>query len=103
LLKNPTKIEVASDGGFDPGTGISTYGWVVAINQDLIAKGRGPTEAHPDLAESFRSKGYGLASVLAFLLASILFLNIPVKGHTWKFYLDNKAMIQRMSSYHKNL
>jgi hypothetical protein len=26
ILRNPTRIEVASDGGFDPSTGISSYG-----------------------------------------------------------------------------
>jgi hypothetical protein len=64
ILRNPTRIKVASDGGFDPSSGISSYGWVVAFNRTLIAKGRGPTEAHPDLAESFRLEGYGLASVV---------------------------------------
>jgi hypothetical protein len=53
ILGNSTRIEVASDGGLDPSTGISTYGWVIAFNQTLVAKGRGPAEAHPKLAESF--------------------------------------------------
>jgi hypothetical protein len=99
ILKDPTRIEVASDGGFDPTTGISSYGWVIAFNRVLIAKGRGPAEAHPDLGESFRSEGYGLASVSAFLTALITFLQISVEDHIWKFYIDNKAMIQRMESY----
>jgi hypothetical protein len=99
ILGNPTQIEVASDGGFDPSTGISSYGWVIAFNRILIAKGRGPAEAHPDLAESFRSEGYGLASVAAFIMAMVTFLNISVDDHIWKFSIDNKAMIQRMESY----
>jgi hypothetical protein len=52
-LGNSTRIEVASDGGFDPASGISTFGWVIAMNRRLIAKGRGPVAAHPELAESF--------------------------------------------------
>jgi enamine deaminase RidA (YjgF/YER057c/UK114 family) len=103
LLRDPTRIEVASDGGFEPSSGISLYGWVKAFNRTLIAKGRGPAEAHPDLAESFRSEGYGLASVAAFLMALVKFMNVSVKEHTWRFYIDNKAMIQRMESYHKNI
>jgi hypothetical protein len=99
ILKDPTRIKVASDGGFDPTTGISSYGWVIAFNRVLIAKGRGPAEAHPDLGESFRSEGYGLASVSAFLTALIIFFQISVEDHLWKFYIDNKAMIQRMESY----
>jgi hypothetical protein len=98
-LKNPTRFEIASDGGFDPSSGISSHGWAVALNRMLIAKGRGPVEAHPDLAESFRSEGYGLASVSAFLQEMIKYFNISTSDHSWKFYLDNKAMIQRMESY----
>jgi hypothetical protein len=51
------------------------------------------------LAESFRSEGYGMASVAAFIMAMVSFLNISVEEHIWKFYIDNKAMIQRMESY----
>jgi lipopolysaccharide export system protein LptC len=32
-------------------------------------------------------------------MAMVTFLKIPVNKHTWKFYIDNKAMIQRMESY----
>jgi hypothetical protein len=60
IVKNSTRIEVASDGGFDTATGISSYGWLIALNRVLVAKGRGPAEAHPDFGESFRSEGYGL-------------------------------------------
>jgi hypothetical protein len=103
VLRDPTRIEVASDGDLEPSSGISSYGWVIAFNRILIAKGRGPAEAHPDLAESFRSEGYGLASVAAFLMALVKFMNVSVNEHTWKFYIDNKAMIQRMESYHENI
>jgi hypothetical protein len=103
LLENQSLFEIASDGGFNPATGISSYGWVVAINKVLVAQGRGPTEAHPDLAESFRSEGYGLASMAAFIMAMATFLPIQIKIHRWKFYIDNKAMIQRMESYDDNI
>jgi hypothetical protein len=49
----PTRIEVALDGGFDPASGISTFGWVIAMNRRLTVKGCGPVAAHPELAESF--------------------------------------------------
>jgi hypothetical protein len=102
-LRNPTRIEVASDGGFDPLSSISSYRWIIAFNRILIVKGRGPAEAHPDLAESFRSEGYGLASVTAFIMAMVTFLNISTEEHSWKFYIDNKAMIQRMESYRADI
>jgi hypothetical protein len=102
ILENPSSFEIASNGGFNLVTGISSYGWVIALNKILVAQGRGPTEAHPDLAESFRSKGYGLASVAAFIMAMVTFLPIQTKKHRWKFYINNKAMIQRMESYKDN-
>jgi hypothetical protein len=39
ILSNPARIKVASDGGFNPSSGISSYGWVIAFNRILIAKG----------------------------------------------------------------
>jgi hypothetical protein len=47
VFTSPTHIEIASDGGHDPESGIATYGWVVSADKQLIAKGRGPAQAHP--------------------------------------------------------
>jgi hypothetical protein len=49
LWEDHSAFEIASDGGHDPQSGISTFGWVVARNRQIIAKGRGPVEVHPDL------------------------------------------------------
>jgi hypothetical protein len=99
LFSNHTIVETASDGGFNPSTGISSFGWVVAANKTLIAMGRGPVAAHPELAESFRAEGYGLAAALLFLSSMTKHLKIDIQKHSWKFYIDNKAMIHRMQSY----
>jgi hypothetical protein len=55
LFEQKAYIDIASDGGHEPTSGISTFGWVVAVNKSPIAKGRGAAEAHPLLAESFRA------------------------------------------------
>jgi hypothetical protein len=47
LFYEKARVDIASDGGHDPETGISTFGWVVAVNKLLIAKGRGPAQVHP--------------------------------------------------------
>jgi hypothetical protein len=52
-LTGTPNIQAASDGGHDPESGISTFGWTVAINKEIIARGRGPAQGHPDIAESF--------------------------------------------------
>jgi hypothetical protein len=94
IFSEPTRIELASDGGHEPKSGISTYGWVLSLNRTLIAMGRGPAAAHPDLAESFRAEGYGLASVTRFIQILIQHFQINPSDHTWTAYIDNKAMIQ---------
>jgi ribonuclease HI len=99
LFSNHMIVETASEGGFNPNTGISSFGWVVAVNKTLIAMGRGPVAAHPELAESFRAEGYGLAAALIFLSSLTKHLKIDKQKYSWKFYIDNKAMIQRMHSY----
>jgi hypothetical protein len=100
MLKEPNMIfEIASDGGHDPISGISTFGWVVAVNKQLLAKGRGPVEVHPQLAESFRAEGYGLASAGLFVQNLIRKYGIQTEKHSWRVYIDNKSLIQRMETY----
>lgn len=96
IFSQKTYIEVASDGGHDPRSGISTFGWVIAADKTLIAKGRGPAEAHPSLAESFRSEGYGLSSALIFIQNLKKEFNIQLRDHKITIHIDNMALIQRM-------
>jgi ribonuclease HI len=92
-------IFAASDGGYDPQSGISTYGWVVASNQTVLVTGMGPAEAHPSLANSFRSEGYGAAAALLFLAAFQEFHNIVNNTVTLKLFIDNKSMVDRLNEY----
>jgi hypothetical protein len=103
LWENNSAFEIASDGGHDPQSGISTFGWVVARNRQIIAKGRGPVEVHPDLADSFCAEGYGLASTGLFIKNMIKKFNVEVKRQTWRIYIDNKSLIKRMATYDEQL
>jgi hypothetical protein len=91
--------DVASDGSHKQLTGALSYGWVVAINNTVIAKGQGPAAVHPQLAGSFRAEGYGLASAAAFLQTLLQYFNINPKHHDWYFYLDNKSLISKIEKY----
>jgi hypothetical protein len=100
LFDKQALIDTATDGGHDPNTGILTYGWVISVNETIIAKGRGPAEAHPSMAESFRAEAYGLASATAFLKLLIQHFQISTQEHRWFFFhMDSKTLIQRMESY----
>jgi hypothetical protein len=97
-------FKAASDGGFDPTTGISSYGWrIMTINKQTIAQGRGAVQAHPKLAESFRAEGFGLTSVLLFIQNLIYKFNLRPKDHNWKIHLDSKSLLQRLNSYHTRM
>jgi hypothetical protein len=99
VLTGSAMIDIATDGSHDISRGIITYGWVVAINEQVIAKGRGPGEGHPQLVESFRAEAYGLASSTAFLKLMIRHFQIKSKDKKWFFHIDNKSLIRRMESY----
>jgi hypothetical protein len=98
-IQGGRNFEIASDGGHDPESGISTYGWIVLIDKQPIAKGRGPAAAHPTMAESFRAEGFGIASAGAFLQTLIRHFAVQVQHFNWHLFVDNQAMIKRMESY----
>jgi hypothetical protein len=103
MTADSSTFEAALDGGFDPNTGISSFGWIMAINKQIIARGRGAAQAHPTLAESFRVEGYSLTSVLLFIQNLINKFNLRPKEHTWKIHLDSKSLLQRLNSYHTKM
>jgi hypothetical protein len=84
---------IATDGGYEPRGGISSYGWAIASPDSVLATGKGPAEAHPAMANSFRSEGYGAASALLFITAYCKARSIPTSGKIWKLLIDNKAMV----------
>jgi ribonuclease HI len=101
-LTSQQLTHIATDGGYDPRTGISTYGWVIASNDTILATGRGPAEAHPTMADSFRAEGYGAASALLFVIAYMESNQIPLEHTTWKLHIDNKSMVGRLSEHNKS-
>jgi hypothetical protein len=92
-------IHIASDGGYAPSNGISSFGWVVASDTEILSTGRGPAEAHPTLANSFRSEGYGAASALLFLTAYHRFHGIDKWRKAINIYIDNKSLVGRLSEH----
>jgi hypothetical protein len=98
-LRNTAIIDVASDGSHDQESGVMSYGWVAAVNETVIAEGKGPAEGHQELAQSFRAEAYGLASVTGFLKLMTEHFNTATNKHKWFIHLDNKSLIKRMESY----
>jgi hypothetical protein len=67
LITSNSRLKIASDGGHEPLSGISTFRWVVAVNTTILATGKGPAQVHPSLAELFQLEGYGLTSASLFI------------------------------------
>jgi hypothetical protein len=99
VITEVSKIVIASDGGHDPSSGISSFGWAMAINNVVIAKGRGPVQVAPAMAESFRAEGYGLASGCLFARNFTQKFGINPQRHRWKIVIDSKSLIQRITRY----
>jgi ribonuclease HI len=99
LFLGTQQIHIATDGGYDPNSGISTYGWVIATADTIIATGRGPAEAHPSMANSFRVEGYGAALALLLVISYIEVHNIPMEGKTWTLHINNKSMVDRLAEH----
>jgi hypothetical protein len=96
----PNLIDIASDGSHDQDRGTITYGWVMAVNEVIIAEGKGPAEGHPNLVGSFRAEAYGLASATAFAKMLVQHLRVDPDQGKWFCHIDNKSLIKRMEGYH---
>jgi ribonuclease HI len=99
LLTTTKDIHLATDGGYKPKTGVSTYGWVIATEDTVVITGHGPAEAHPKMANSFRAEGYGAASALLYITAYYRMQKLDMRTKTWRIYINNKAMVDRLSKY----
>lgn len=92
-------IDMASDGSHDQHTGNLAYGWVMAINGTVIAKGQGRVSCPRAMSGSFRAEAYGLAAVAQFTVALVKFFQLQTDEHQWFIYLDNKTLINKLERY----
>lgn len=82
LTANAT-FEIASDGSHNPTTHNATFGWVISLDKQLIAKGCGPAPADPDMSNPFRAEAYGVASAMAFLNIFIQHFRLNITHYAW--------------------
>jgi hypothetical protein len=91
-------IDIATDGSYDPETGISSFGWAIMINDFVAATGQGPAEAHPAMADPLRAEAYGLASSALFMDILTNHYSINTNEHVWTIHLDNMGLIKQMET-----
>jgi hypothetical protein len=95
LLKTAT-FEVATDGSYNRISGISSFGWVIAMNQTVVAKAKGPAAAHPNMATPFRAESYGVASAASFINIMLQHFQDSAEKHKWFFLVDNDSVIRTL-------
>jgi hypothetical protein len=100
-LDQKSIIDIASDGSHNRHTGNLTYGWVIAINTTVVAKGQGRTRCPVDMAGSFRAEAYGVAAVSQVLAIMVEHYELRSEEHDWYLYIDNKTLIERLDR-HRN-
>jgi hypothetical protein len=98
-LSQKAIIDIASDGSHNQHTGNLTYGWVIAINTTVVAKGQGRTQCPVDMAGSFRAEAYGVAAVSQVIALMSEHYELKAGEHEWYFYIDNKTLINSLERY----
>jgi hypothetical protein len=96
IFAQKTYIDMATDGSYDEASEISSYGWVVSLNDFIVATGKGPAEAHPTMADPLRAEAYGLASGARFLHLLVDHYRIDPTDHEWTIHIDNTTLIRHM-------
>jgi hypothetical protein len=99
ILSQKSIIDIASNGSHNRHTGNLTYGWVIAINTTVIAKGEGQTRCPVDMAGSFRAEAYGVAAVSQVLATMADHFELTTGEHEWYLYIDNKTLINNLKRY----
>jgi hypothetical protein len=98
-LSQETIIDIASDGSHDQYSGNLAYGWVLAINGTVIAKGQGRVRCPRVMSGSFRSEAYRIAAAAQFTVTMVNHFKVKPKEHKWYIYLDNKTLIKNLERY----
>jgi hypothetical protein len=99
-MSQETIIDIASDGSHDQTSGNLAYGWVMAINGTVIAKGQGRVSCPRQvMSGSYRSEAYGIAAAAQFTVSMVNHFKLKPAEHKWYIYLDNKTLIQNLERY----
>jgi hypothetical protein len=98
-MSQETIIDIASDGSHDQSSGNLAYGWVMAINGTVIAKGQGRVSCPQAMSGSFRSEAYGIAAAAQYTVTMVNYFKLNPAEHKWYIYMDNKTLIQNLERY----
>jgi hypothetical protein len=100
-LATNRKIRTASDGSLDPEAALSSFGWQLLGNGNVLVRGAGPVDGVPDLLSSTRAELFGVSAVLEFLFHFCLFSNLSASTSNVVLWVDNRAAITKVNRTRK--
>ena len=100
LCNEHKKEIIASDGGCKTGRG--SFGWIIVINEEVVACAKGPAEGCPATISSFRTESYGMLSATTFITGMNKYFDMPLEFQ-WQIYLDSDALIKRLKIHERKI
>lgn len=84
------ELTIVSDGGLKIVRG---FGWVIALDKEIIATCQGSVKGSKDPMSSFRNEAVGMASAMYFLKKITEELHIKLRANFWT---DNTSLVRRI-------
>jgi ribonuclease HI len=100
-LADNRPLRAASDGSLDPIATLSSFGWQLLGNGNVLVRGAGPVDGVPDLLSSTRAELFGASAVLEFLFHFCSFFNLESSTSKVLLWIDNKAAIHKVNRTRK--
>jgi hypothetical protein len=91
---------IASNGGCHTGRG--SFGWILAINDEIVGRAKGPAEGNPEHMSSIRAESYGMFSATTLITGMNKYFAMPLEFQ-WQFYLDSDALIKRLKIHERKI
>jgi hypothetical protein len=95
-LATNRRLRAASDGSLDPIAELSSFGWQLLGNGNVLVRGAGPVDGVPDLLSSTRTELFGISAVLEFIHHFCSFSNLASSTSKVLLWVDNKAAIHKV-------
>jgi hypothetical protein len=94
-------LRAASDGSLDPIATLSSFGWQLLGNGNVLVRGAGPVDGVPDLLSSTRAELFGASAVFEFLFHFCAFFHLESSTSKVLLWIDNKAAIHKINRTRK--
>ena len=99
-MQRTQKGVIASDGEFKTGHG--SFRWIIAINDEIVARVIGPAEGNPATMSSFLTECYDMLSATTFITSMNKYSEMLFEFHL-QFHLDSDALIKCLKIHERKI